>query len=52
MADEGGEAKVGETRGGGEGELDHQIVAVMGGGSREDKVGGGGTKTPKRRKRD
>lgn len=42
--DEGGEAMVGESRGGGKGELDYYIVGAMGGGTGEDKVGGSGDK--------
>ncbi|RWW40645.1 hypothetical protein BHE74_00053920 [Ensete ventricosum] len=42
VADEGGEAEVGEVGGKCEGELDYHIVDVVGGSAGEDKVGGGG----------
>ncbi|RRT85384.1 hypothetical protein B296_00010167 [Ensete ventricosum] len=35
-------ADVGETRGGGKGELDHHVAGAAGGGVGEDEVGGGG----------
>ena len=41
-ADEVGEAKGGEVEGRGEGELDHHVVGAMGGGTREDELGGDG----------